>query len=40
MEVADLGDYLKVHWSKQQQELLEGTYQAQPVRKVDYTQAR
>ena len=35
MEVAELGDYLKVHWSKHCKELLEGTYQPQPVRKVE-----
>jgi RNA-directed DNA polymerase len=35
MEVADLGDYLKAHWSEHRKELLEGTYQPQPVRKVE-----
>ena len=35
MAVADLGDYLKVHWAEHQQELLDGTYKPQPVRKVE-----
>lgn len=35
MEVTDLGDYLKAHWSMHKQELLEGVYQPQPVRKVE-----
>ncbi len=35
MEVADLGDYLKTHWAEHRKELLEGTYQPQPVRKVE-----
>lgn len=35
MEVADLGDYLKAHWAEHRKELLEGTYQPQPVRKVE-----
>lgn len=35
MEVTDLGDYLKAHWSGHRQELLEGTYQPKPVRKVE-----
>lgn len=35
MEVADLGDYLKAHWVEHRKELLEGTYQPQPVRKVE-----
>ena len=30
MEVADLGDYLKVHWVEHRKELLEGSYQPQP----------
>lgn len=35
MEVADLADYLKDHWPKHQQELLDGVYKPQPVRKVE-----
>jgi RNA-directed DNA polymerase len=35
MEVTELGDYLKTHWSRHRQELLEGTYRPQPVRKVE-----
>ncbi len=35
MEVADLGDYLKVHWAEHRKELMEGTYKPQPVRKVE-----
>ncbi|MEM1114812.1 MAG: group II intron reverse transcriptase/maturase [Pseudomonadota bacterium] len=35
MEVAELGDYLKAHWVEHRKELLEGTYQPQPVRKVE-----
>jgi len=35
MEVTDLGDYLKAHWTEHRKELLEGTYQPQPVRKVE-----
>ena len=35
MEVADLGDYLKVHWVEHRKELLEGSYQPQPVRRVE-----
>ena len=35
MEVAELGDYLKVHWSEHRKALLEGTYQPQPVRQVE-----
>ena len=35
MEVADLGDYLKVHWPGHRKELLEGSYQPRPVRKVE-----
>ena len=34
-EVTDLGDYLKAHWPRHRQELLEGTYQPQPVRQVE-----
>ena len=34
MKVIDLGDYLKAHWPRHRQELLEGTYQPQPVRQV------
>jgi RNA-directed DNA polymerase len=34
-EVAELGDYLKDHWAEHRKELLEGTYQPQPVRKVE-----
>ncbi len=35
MEVAELGDYLKIHWAEHRKELLEGTYQPRPVRKVE-----
>jgi RNA-directed DNA polymerase len=35
MAVSDLKDYLKGHWSGHKQALLEGTYQPQPVRKVE-----
>jgi RNA-directed DNA polymerase len=35
MEVAELGDYLKGHWAGHKQELLDGTYKPQPVRKVE-----
>ncbi|MBR9910206.1 MAG: group II intron reverse transcriptase/maturase [Gammaproteobacteria bacterium] len=35
MEVTDLGDHLKAHWSVHKQELLEGVYRPQPVRKVE-----
>lgn len=35
MAVSDLGDYLKAHWSGHKQALLDGTYQPQPVRKVE-----
>ena len=35
MKVGDLKDYLKAHWSTHKQELLDGTYQPQPVRKVE-----
>jgi len=35
MKVGDLKDYLKTHWSTHKQELLEGNYQPQPVRKVE-----
>jgi RNA-directed DNA polymerase len=35
MEIADLGDYLKLHWAEHRKELLEGTCQPQPVRKVE-----
>lgn len=35
MEIAELGDYLKDHWDEHRKELLEGTYQPQPVRKVE-----
>ncbi len=35
MVVADLKDYLKAHWPLHKQALLEGTYQPQPVRKVE-----
>ncbi len=35
MKVGDLKAYLKAHWSKHRQELLDGTYQPQPVRKVE-----
>lgn len=35
LTVADLKGYLKVHWPRHRQELLEGTYQPQPVRAVE-----
>jgi RNA-directed DNA polymerase len=35
MDVTELGDYLKVHWPRHREELLEGRYQPQPVRKVE-----
>jgi len=35
MAVTELGDYLKVHWFRHRQELLEGSYKPQPVRKVE-----
>jgi len=35
MKVGDLKAYLKTHWSMHKQELLDGTYQPQPVRKVE-----
>ena len=35
MKVEDLKDYLIAHWPTLKQELLEGTYQPQPVRKVE-----
>ena len=35
MTVGELKDYLKTHWPMHKQELLEGTYQPQPVRKVE-----
>ena len=35
MTVADLKGYLKDHWSKHRQELMDGTYQPQPVRAVE-----
>jgi RNA-directed DNA polymerase len=35
MKVGDLKDYLKAHWSTHRQELLDGTYKPQPVRKVE-----
>lgn len=35
MKVGDLKDYLKTHWSMHKQELLDGTYRPQPVRKVE-----
>jgi len=35
MKVGDLKDYLKAHWPTHKQELLDGTYQPQPVRKVE-----
>jgi RNA-directed DNA polymerase len=35
MKVGDLKDYLKAHWSTHKQELLDGTYQPHPVRKVE-----
>ena len=34
MKVGDLKDYLKAYWPTHKQELLEGTYQPKPVRKV------
>ena len=35
MAVTELGDYLKAQWSTHRQELLEGSYKPQPVRKVE-----
>ncbi len=35
MKVGALKAYLKAHWSKHKQELLDGTYRPQPVRKVE-----
>ena len=35
MRVADLKDYLKVHWSEIKEQLLNGTYQPQPVLRVE-----
>jgi RNA-directed DNA polymerase len=35
MTVDELKGYLKTHWSMHKQELLEGSYQPQPVRKVE-----
>ncbi len=35
MKVGDLKDYLKTHWPTHKQELLDGTYRPQPVRKVE-----
>jgi len=35
MKVGDLKDYLKAHWPTHKQELLDGTYQPLPVRKVE-----
>ncbi len=35
MKVGDLKAYLKAHWPTHKQELLDGTYQPQPVRKVE-----
>jgi RNA-directed DNA polymerase len=35
LTVAELKGYLKVHWARHRQELLEGTYQPQPVRTVE-----
>jgi RNA-directed DNA polymerase len=33
--VGELPDYLRTHWPRIRQELLEGTYQPQPVRRVE-----
>ena len=35
MKVGDLKDYLKARWAMHKQELLDGSYQPQPVRKVE-----
>jgi len=35
MTVAELPDYLRTHWPRIRQELLEGTYKPQPVRRVE-----
>src|SRR5215469_1663612 len=35
MSIGDLTDYLKQHWSKIREQLLRGTYQPQPVRRVE-----
>jgi len=35
VKVGELKDYLKAHWSMHKQELLDGIYQPQPVRKVE-----
>jgi RNA-directed DNA polymerase len=35
MKVGDLKAYLRAHWPTHKQELLDGTYQPQPVRKVE-----
>jgi RNA-directed DNA polymerase len=35
MTVGELKDYLKTHWPMHKQELLEGTYKPNPVRKVE-----
>ena len=39
MKVGDLKAYLKTHWPTHKQELLDGTYQPQPVRKVEIPKA-
>ena len=35
MTVDDLGAYLREHWSRRKEEIRNGTYQPQPVRRVD-----
>jgi len=35
MTIGDLSDYLKQHWPKIREQLLRGTYQPQPVRRVE-----
>jgi group II intron reverse transcriptase/maturase len=35
MTVDDLGPYLKEHWPRRKEEIRNGTYQPQPVRRVD-----
>ncbi|MDO8438925.1 MAG: hypothetical protein Q7S67_01625 [Telluria sp.] len=35
MSIVDLKDYLKAHWSGIKERLLHGTYQPQPVRRVE-----
>ena len=35
MVIGELSDHLKTHWPGHRQELLDGTYKPQPVRKVE-----